>query len=292
LPTAPLNVILPAPAFTNKLSLFAVVPSRFLLKVTLPLLGVPDVVRVIVGLLRTTGDSKVILPPLPAAFFEVFILPLRIIFSVPELTVKFPPVPPSIECESRVPVVMLPPTVERAIAPPFPRPEKEVTLPAVVSIAPVPPVIERLIFPDVPASEEKELRLPVVMLPPAVERAIDPPFPRPEKEPISPAIVSIAPVPPVIERLIFPPPASAEKEFRIPVVMLPPAVEMAIAPPFPVSLEKEWRFPAVVSIAPVPPVIERLIFPPSASEKEFRRPVVMLPPAVERAIAPPFPALE
>jgi hypothetical protein len=92
LPTAPLNVILPAPAFTNKLSLFAVVPSRFLLKATLPLLVVPDVVRVIVGLLRTTGDSKVILPPLPAAL-EVSILPLRIVFSVPELRVTFPPVP-------------------------------------------------------------------------------------------------------------------------------------------------------------------------------------------------------
>jgi hypothetical protein len=211
------------------------VPSRFLLKTTLPLLGVPDVVRVIVGLLRTTGDSKVILPPLPAASFEVFILPLRIIFPVPELRVKFPPVPPSTECESRVPVVMLPPTVERVIDPPFPRPEKEVTVPAVVSIAPVPPVIKRLIFPDVPASEEKELRLPVVMLPPPVERLIAPPFPRSEKEATSPAIVLIAPVPPVTLRLIFPPPASEEKEFRTPVVMLPSAVERAIAPPFPLS---------------------------------------------------------
>src|SRR4028119_208090 len=49
LPIAPVKVTLPAPAFTNKLLVFAVVPSRFLLKATLPLLVIPDVVRVIVG---------------------------------------------------------------------------------------------------------------------------------------------------------------------------------------------------------------------------------------------------
>ncbi len=49
LPIAPVNVTLPAPAFTVKLSVFAVVPSRVLLKARLPLLVVPDVVRVIVG---------------------------------------------------------------------------------------------------------------------------------------------------------------------------------------------------------------------------------------------------
>ena len=49
LPIAPVNVTLPAPAFINKLSVFAVVPLRVLLKVRLPLLVVPDVVRVIVG---------------------------------------------------------------------------------------------------------------------------------------------------------------------------------------------------------------------------------------------------
>lgn len=49
LPIAPVNVTLPAPAFTVKLSVFAVVPSRVLLKARLPLLAVPDVVRVIVG---------------------------------------------------------------------------------------------------------------------------------------------------------------------------------------------------------------------------------------------------
>ncbi len=49
LPIAPVKVTLPAPALTNKLSVFAVVPSRVLLKARLPLLVVPDVVRVIVG---------------------------------------------------------------------------------------------------------------------------------------------------------------------------------------------------------------------------------------------------
>ena len=50
LPIAPVKVTLPAPALTNKLSGFAaVVPSRVLLKARLPLLVVPDVVRVIVG---------------------------------------------------------------------------------------------------------------------------------------------------------------------------------------------------------------------------------------------------
>lgn len=49
LPIAPVKVTLPAPAFMNKFSVFAVVPLRVLLKVTLPLLVVPDVVRVIVG---------------------------------------------------------------------------------------------------------------------------------------------------------------------------------------------------------------------------------------------------
>src|SRR4028119_2366758 len=49
LPIAPVNVTLPAPAFINKLSVFAVVPSRVLLKVTLPPLVVPDVVRLILG---------------------------------------------------------------------------------------------------------------------------------------------------------------------------------------------------------------------------------------------------
>ena len=49
LPIAPVNVTLPAPAFINKLLVFAVVPLRVLLKATLPLLVVPDVVRVIVG---------------------------------------------------------------------------------------------------------------------------------------------------------------------------------------------------------------------------------------------------
>ncbi|MEG5061490.1 hypothetical protein QUB60_25130 [Microcoleus sp. A2-C5] len=46
--------------------------------------------------------------------------------------------------------------------------------------------------------------------------------------------MSIAPVPPVTERVIFPPvPAPEEPEPTIPVVMLPPAVERAIAPAFP-----------------------------------------------------------
>jgi len=49
LPIAPVNVTLPAPAFTVKLSVFSLVPSRVLLKARLPLLVVPDVVRVIVG---------------------------------------------------------------------------------------------------------------------------------------------------------------------------------------------------------------------------------------------------
>lgn len=49
LPIAPVNVTLPAPALTNKLSVLAVVPSRVLLRARLPLLVVPDVVRVIVG---------------------------------------------------------------------------------------------------------------------------------------------------------------------------------------------------------------------------------------------------
>src|SRR4028118_1559654 len=49
LPIAPVNVTLPAPAFTVKLSVFAGVPSMVLLKARLPLLVVPDVVRVIVG---------------------------------------------------------------------------------------------------------------------------------------------------------------------------------------------------------------------------------------------------
>src|SRR4028118_530027 len=74
--------------------------------------------------------------------------------------------------------------------------------------------------------------------------------------------------------------------------MSPPAVKRVIAPPFP-DCELVATNPAVVSIAPVPPVTERLIFPPLASEEEeFRRPVVMLPSAVERAIAPPFPTTE
>jgi len=49
LPIAPVKVTLPAPAFMNKFSVFNVVPSRVLLKATLPLLVDPDVVRVIVG---------------------------------------------------------------------------------------------------------------------------------------------------------------------------------------------------------------------------------------------------
>jgi hypothetical protein len=71
--------------------------------------------------------------------------------------------------------------------------------------------------------------------------------------------------------------------------MLPLAVESAIAPPFPES-EVDWSIPAVVLIAPVPPVTERLISPPMPDddENEYREPVVMLPPVVERAIAPPF----
>ena len=64
----------------------------------------------------------------------------------------------------------------------------------------------------------------MVMLPPAVERAIAPPFPGCDLVSTSPAVVSIAPVPPVTERLIFPPFESKEEEFRLPVVMLPPAV--------------------------------------------------------------------
>ena len=102
-------------------------PSRFLLKATLPPLVVPNVVRVIVGLLRTTGDLKVILPPLPATL-KVSILSLRIVFFVPELRVTFPPVPVTLELESRTPVVMLPSAVERAIAPPFPPPEELTSL--------------------------------------------------------------------------------------------------------------------------------------------------------------------
>src|SRR4028119_654836 len=49
LPIAPVKVTFPAPTLTNKLSVFAVVLSRVLLKARLPLLVIPDVVRVIVG---------------------------------------------------------------------------------------------------------------------------------------------------------------------------------------------------------------------------------------------------
>ncbi|MEG5061491.1 hypothetical protein QUB60_25135 [Microcoleus sp. A2-C5] len=72
---------------------------------------------------------------------------------------------------------MLPPAVERAIAPAVPNGNaEESTDPAVVSIAPVPAVTKRVMSPAEPALE-LERRPPVVMLPPAVERAIAPPFP-------------------------------------------------------------------------------------------------------------------
>jgi len=241
--------------------------------------------------------ENVIAPPVPTVEEELRLPAVVSIAPVPPAERLILPPPAKMEEEFRVPVVMLPPAVERAIAPAFPwiegEPEvaEESRLPAVVSIAPIPPATERLILPP-PVPEEFEVREPVVMLPPAVERAIAPAFPCTEEAELRlPAVVSIAPVSPATERLILPPPVPEERESREPVVMLPPAVERAIAPPFP-RTEAELRLPAVVSIAPVPPVTERSIFPPPKEEPDFRLLVVMLPPTVERVIAPPFSKVE
>jgi hypothetical protein len=220
---------------------------------------------------------------------------------------------------------MLPPAVERVIAPPFPEGDSVKTgpletSPAVVLIAPVPPVTERVIFPPLAPKEEEsrlpvvmlpsaverviappfpnsdkeeEFRLPVVMLPPAVERAIAPPFPDCDLVSTTPAVVLIAPVPLVTEKVMFPPsPKIPPIESTSPAEMLPPAVERAIAPPFPKRPPEAFKSPALVSIAPVPPVMR--VISPAVSGKipgilEVRFPVVILPPTVERAIAPPFP---
>jgi hypothetical protein len=115
-----------------------------------------------------------------------------------------PPIPDSRGLEIRFPVVILPPAVERVIAPPFPSRELDCSTPAVVSIAPRPPVTVRVIFPGAPpATKFLETSDLVVMLPPAVEREIAPEFPaeRAEEE-ISAAAVLISLV---LVRLIFPP---------------------------------------------------------------------------------------
>lgn len=123
-------------------------------------------------------------------------------------------------------MVILPPVVESAIAPPFPEVELAYNHAPVVAIAPVPPVTDRVIFPPVPAPDESEYRLLVVMLPPNVEREMAPPFPEDEEEFRFPAVVSSEPVAPVTERVMFPPvPVPDEEEWSEPVVMPPGAVK-------------------------------------------------------------------
>ncbi|MEG5061493.1 hypothetical protein QUB60_25145 [Microcoleus sp. A2-C5] len=156
-----------------------------------------------------------------------------------------------------------------------------------MSILPVPPV-ERVMFPPVLIPAEVEFKLLVVMSPPVVERAIAPPFPGAAvvvKESRGPAEVLMAPFPAVTLRVIFPPaiPGLEEEESIEPVVMLPPAVERAIAPPL------DMRMPLEVSITPVPPVVRVMLPPLVPALVESIEPVVMLPAVVERAIAPPFP---
>ena len=66
--------------------------------------------------------------------------------------------------------------------------------------------------------------------------------------------------------------------------MLPPVVEILIAPPFPEE-ELAVRTPALVSMALFPPVTDRVMFPPK-SPGANRLPVVMLPPEVEMVMFP------
>jgi hypothetical protein len=93
--------------------------------------------------------------------------------------VIFPPVPAPAVKEASFLVVMLPPVVEREIAPAFPVEDWESSSPAVVSIAPGPPVTVRVMFPALrPGTKLLETSHLVVMLPPAVvEREIAPEFP-------------------------------------------------------------------------------------------------------------------
>ena len=95
-------------------------------------------------------------------------------------------------------------------------------------------------------------------------RVILPPLPAAAEVLISPLIV-VFPVP---ELSVIVPPAlvllgEAVKEYRVAVVMLPLAVERAIAPPFP-EFEREYTnpVPALVLIEPFPPVTETVMFPP------------------------------
>src|SRR5919202_562855 len=134
---------------------------------------------------------------------------------------------------------MLPPVVERAIAPPFPTLEEASKNPALMSIAPVPPVTLRVISPPVPAPMGLEPSSLVVILPPAVERVMAPPFPVVELDCRKLPVVSIAPGPPVTVRVMFPAlrPGTELLETSDLVVMLPPAVvEREIAPEFPAEI--------------------------------------------------------
>jgi len=185
-----------------------------------------------------------------------------VILPLAALRERSPPLPllPTLETEDcRSPVVMLPFSVVREITPELPPP-------------PRPP-------------KELDRRVPVLMLLLAV-REIAPPFPALEVESNVPALVSIVPA---VVLMVILPPLTRFPEAVMALVIMSPAAEKAISPPFPAKVELEFTVPARVSIEPV--VLLRVIFPLPKLPEEVMLPVVMLLLA-EKAIAPPAPLVE
>jgi hypothetical protein len=191
------------------------------------------------------------------------------------------------EEEVRLPVVILPLAALRERAPPLP------LLPTLVEtkdcrspVVMLPFAVVREIAPELPPPprppKELERRVPVLMLLLAV-REIAPPSPALDVESNVPALVSIVPA---VVLMVILPPLTRFPEAVMALVIMSPAAEKAISPPFPAKVELEFTVPARVSIEPV--VLLRVIFPLPKLPEEVMLPVVMLLLA-EKAIAPPFP---